>query len=94
MITKLDDLLELVKTKGKKRLVVAYANDDHTVCAASAAVDKGIVDATLVGDIETIKKSAPKRESTPTSSNWCRRPTTTRPVPRLSNWSTRAKQTF
>ena len=56
MITKLDDLLELVKTKGKKRLVAAYANDDHTVCAVSAAVDKGIVDATLVGDIETIKK--------------------------------------
>lgn len=56
MITKLDDLLELVKTKGKKRLVVAYANDAHTVGAVSAAVDKGIVDATLVGDIETIKK--------------------------------------
>ena len=56
MITKLDDLLELVKTKGKKRLVAAYANDDHTVCAVSAAGDKGIVDATLVGDIETIKK--------------------------------------
>ncbi|MBO4599499.1 MAG: bifunctional enoyl-CoA hydratase/phosphate acetyltransferase [Bacteroidales bacterium] len=56
MITKLDDLLELVKTKGKKRLVVAYANDAHTVGAVSAAVDKGIVDATLVGDIDTIKK--------------------------------------
>ena len=56
MITKLDDLLELVKTKGKKRLVAAYANDSHTVCAVSAAVDKGIVDATLVGDIDTIKK--------------------------------------
>ena len=56
MITKLDDLLELVKTKGKIRLVAAYANDSHTVCAVSAAVDKGIVDATLVGDIDTIKK--------------------------------------
>ena len=56
MITKLDDLLELVKTKGKKRLVAAYANDSHTVCAVSEAVDKGIVDATLVGDIDTIKK--------------------------------------
>jgi len=56
MITKLDDLLELVKTKGKKRLVAAYANDSHTIGAVSAAVDKGIVDATLVGDIDTIKK--------------------------------------
>ena len=56
MITKLDDLLELVKTKEKKRLVVAYANDSHTIGAVSAAIDKGIVDATLVGDIDTIKK--------------------------------------
>ena len=56
MITKLDDLLELVKTKEKKRLVAAYANDSHTIGAISAAVDKGIVDATLVGDIDTIKK--------------------------------------
>jgi phosphate butyryltransferase len=56
MITKLDDLLELVKTKEKKRLVAAYANDSHTIGAVSAALDKGIVDATLVGDIDTIKK--------------------------------------
>ena len=56
MVTKLDDLLELVKAKGKKKLVVAYANDSHTIGAVSAAIDRGIVDATLVGDIETIKK--------------------------------------
>ena len=56
MITKLDDLLELVKSKGKKRLVAAYANDSHTIGAVSEAVDLGIVDATLVGDIDTIKK--------------------------------------
>ncbi len=56
MITKLDDLLELVKSKGKKRMVAAYANDSHTIAAVSAAIDRGIVEATLVGDIETIKK--------------------------------------
>ena len=56
MVTKLEQLLDLVKTKGKKRLVVAYANDSHTIEAVSMAIDKGIVDATLVGDIETIKK--------------------------------------
>lgn len=56
MIQKLDDLLELVKTKGKKRLVAAYANDAHTIGAINMAVERGIVDATLVGDIETIKK--------------------------------------
>ena len=56
MVTKLEQLLELVKTKGKKRLAVAYANDSHTIGAVSAAIDRGIVEATLVGDIETIKK--------------------------------------
>lgn len=56
MVTKLDDLLELVKSKGKKRLVAAYANDSHTIGAVSMAIDKGIVEGTLVGDIETIKK--------------------------------------
>ena len=56
MVTKLEQLLELVKTKGKKRLVAAYANDSHTIGAVSAAIDRGIVDGILVGDIETIKK--------------------------------------
>ncbi|MBR1799277.1 MAG: bifunctional enoyl-CoA hydratase/phosphate acetyltransferase [Bacteroidales bacterium] len=56
MITKLEDLLEQVKTKGKKRLVAAYANDSHTIGAVSAAIDRGIVDATLVGDRETIQR--------------------------------------
>ncbi|MCM1041235.1 MAG: phosphate acyltransferase [Bacteroides sp.] len=55
-ITKLDELFDMVKAKGKKRLVAAYAVDDHTICAVSKAVDMGIVDATLVGDTETIKK--------------------------------------
>ncbi len=56
MITKLDDVLALAKSKGKKRLVAAYANDAHTIGAVSKAIDAGIVEATLVGDIETIKK--------------------------------------
>ncbi len=56
MVTKLDNILDLVKSKGKKRLVAAYANDSHTIGAVNHAVDMGIVDATLVGDIETIKQ--------------------------------------
>ena len=56
MITKLDDVLALAKSRGKKRLVAAYANDSHTIGAVSAAIDAGIVEATLVGDIDTIKK--------------------------------------
>ncbi|MDR3297479.1 MAG: phosphate butyryltransferase [Prevotellaceae bacterium] len=55
MITKLEQLVELVKAKGKKRLVAAYANDAHTIGAVSMAVERGIVDATLVGDEATIK---------------------------------------
>ncbi len=55
MVTKLDQILELVKSKSKKTLVAAYANDSHTIGAVSHAVDMGIVDAILVGDTETIK---------------------------------------
>jgi phosphate butyryltransferase len=49
-ITKLEQILELVKTKSKKRLVAAYANDEHTIEAVYSAVMAGIVEATLVGD--------------------------------------------
>ena len=54
-ITKLDQMVELVKSKPKKRLVAAYANDAHTIEAVYNAVCEGIVDATLVGDETTIK---------------------------------------
>jgi phosphate butyryltransferase len=55
IITKLDQLFEVLKNKPKKRLVAAYANDDHTIEAVNMAVDMGIVEATLVGDEQTIK---------------------------------------
>ena len=54
-ITKLDQLLEVVKSKPKKRLVAAYANDEHTIEAVYHAIEAGIVEATLVGDEKTIK---------------------------------------
>ncbi len=54
-ITKLDQLFDVLKSKPRKRLVAAYANDDHTIEAVSMAVDMGIVEATLVGDEPTIK---------------------------------------
>ncbi|MEG2071291.1 MAG: phosphate acyltransferase, partial [Bacteroidales bacterium] len=54
-ISKLDQVIDLVKSKPKRRLVAAFANDDHTIAAVNNAVDMGIVDATLVGDEETIK---------------------------------------
>lgn len=55
-ITKLDQMLDVLKSRPKKRLVAAYANDDHTICAVSNAIDNGIVEATLVGDEATISE--------------------------------------
>lgn len=56
-IKTLDELVELVKSKPKKRLVAAYANDEHTLEAVNAAVDLGVVDATLVGDEAVIAEN-------------------------------------
>ena len=55
-ITKLDQLIDVVKTKSGKRLVAAYANDAHTIEAVYHAIEAGIVEATLVGDEATIKE--------------------------------------
>jgi phosphate butyryltransferase len=55
-ITKLDQLFEVLKSKPKKRLVAAYANDAHTIEAVGDAVDKGIIEAILVGDEAIMRK--------------------------------------
>ena len=55
MIHKLDDIFKALKAQKPKRLVVAFANDEHSIGAVSEAVDMGIVEATLVGDRDTIK---------------------------------------
>jgi phosphate butyryltransferase len=49
-INTLDDLLRAVKDRPRKRLVVAWANDTHTLEAVHAAVGAGLVEAILVGD--------------------------------------------
>lgn len=54
-ITKLEDVIQAVKSKPKKRLSVAFANDAHTIEAVSTAIDLGIVEGILVGDEKTIK---------------------------------------
>jgi phosphate butyryltransferase len=53
-ITRLEQMLEAVQSKPKKRLCAAFANDAHTIEAVHDAVRRGIVDATLVGDEATI----------------------------------------
>ncbi len=55
-IKKLDDMFVALEGKPKKNLVAAYANDDHTIGALYQAVQKGIINATLVGDKVEIKK--------------------------------------
>lgn len=57
MITRLDQIIDVLKSNEKKRLVAAYANDAHTIEAVNNAVEKGIVEATLVGDQEVIAKT-------------------------------------
>lgn len=56
MITKLEQLVIAVQERPRKRLAVAYAEDAHTIEAVNAAVDLGIVDATLVGDRKEIER--------------------------------------
>ena len=60
-ITKMDDIILAVKSKPRKRLVVAFANDSHTIEAVNNAIDLGIVDGILVGD-ETIIKDVCLKE--------------------------------
>lgn len=56
MITKFSDVFAELKNKGIcKKMVAAWAVDEHTIEAASKAVDLGFVKATLVGDEALIK---------------------------------------
>lgn len=56
MITNFDQIFEQLRSKTKKRLVAAWAVDDHTITAAYKAHELGIVDVTLVGDEKMILK--------------------------------------
>lgn len=56
MITTFDQIFEELRSKSKKRLVAAWGVDDHTITAASKAVELGLVEATLVGDADMIAK--------------------------------------
>ncbi|MBE5033365.1 phosphate acyltransferase [Gallalistipes aquisgranensis] len=56
MIRELKDIVETVRSRGRKRLVVAYAQDAHTLESVSEAVDMGIAEATLLGDPAEIER--------------------------------------
>lgn len=55
-IQKISDIYELLKSSTcKKRLVVAHANDSHSIEAVYMAVKAGLVEGILVGDTEVVK---------------------------------------
>ena len=57
MITTFNDLFAELKAKNiSKRMVAAWAVDEHTIEAAAKAVDLGIVTVTLTGDADIIEK--------------------------------------
>jgi len=56
MITTFEQIFEQLRSKPKKRLVAAWAVDDHTINAAKLAIEAGIVEATLVGDERLINQ--------------------------------------
>ena len=57
MIKGFSDIFSALKSsENKKRMVAAWGVDDHTVSAASLAIDLGLVDVTLVGDSEMIAR--------------------------------------
>ncbi len=67
MITKLSQLIEQARQVPKKRLTVAYADDQHTIESAYMAVKAEIVEATLVGD-ETVIREICRNHNIPTES--------------------------
>jgi len=64
-ISKLDDMFEHLKSRPKKRLVVAYGQDPNTIGAVHLAVTMGLIDATIVGDETRIKELCEKKNLDP-----------------------------
>ncbi len=55
-INKLEQMFTVLNSRKKKRLVAAFANDSHTIGAVSKAIDRGLIEATLVGNKNIITK--------------------------------------
>ena len=51
-----NEIFECLQSRdSKKRMIAAWGVDDHTISAASQAIDLGLVDVTLVGDRKMIE---------------------------------------
>lgn len=58
MIKKIDDLYAAVEKKGRVKLAVAAGEDADVLQAVRAAQDKGMIQAAVAGDVETMGKIA------------------------------------
>ena len=65
MAKNFQEIFEQVRSKSKKRLVAAWAVDDHTITAVGKAVEMGIVEGTLVGDKDMILEVCKKENIDP-----------------------------
>ena len=54
MITRLSQIVEEARRRGRRRLAVAYGNDAHTLRAVYDAYSEGLVDPTVFGDKSAI----------------------------------------
>lgn len=53
----LSEIVEAARSRGRRRLAVAYGQDTHTIEAVYDAYNEGLVEATLYGDRATIEAS-------------------------------------
>ncbi|MCF8303307.1 MAG: bifunctional enoyl-CoA hydratase/phosphate acetyltransferase [Bacteroidales bacterium] len=58
MLKTLSQITDLAKSKTKRRLAVAAADDKHVLEAVKKAQEEGIIEAVLVGNMENIEKIA------------------------------------
>ena len=49
MIKHLDELVAKAKARGKRRLIVAYGQDSHTLEAVNDAIETDIINITIIG---------------------------------------------
>ncbi|MDR1405722.1 MAG: phosphate butyryltransferase [Prevotellaceae bacterium] len=69
MLTSFDAIYTKIASLPKKRLVVAWGVDGHSIGAAAGGVKKGLIDATLVGDRELIEKACAEEHLDPSIFN-------------------------
>ena len=62
MLKKLSELREIVKTLPRKKLVVAVAQDEHSLEAVMAATEMKVIDPILVGDRIKIEDIAEEKK--------------------------------